>query len=129
MKYAELNRTEPKKLDKLSELVWVFRKRADKWETNEGELGRIVAAEMRIIIDAFANLKPSKAEGSSELAAPTLLSCDLAARMEAEAKQFELCARQHDIRRNYSAAAVAHRAQEILTRFAAEVKQDNDQAH
>jgi hypothetical protein len=65
------------------------------------------------------------AAAASELAAPTLLSCDLAARMEEEAQQFKSCSEIHDKRGNDSAAAVAWRAHEILARFAAEVKQDN----
>lgn len=45
--------------------------------------------------------------------------------MEAEAKQFGQCAAIHKARGNESAAAVALRAQEIITRFAVEVKQAN----
>ncbi len=66
-----------------------------------------------------------KTSPAETVSSERLLSCDLAARMEAEAEQFGQCAFHHGKAWNRSAESVALRAQEILIRFAAEVKQDN----
>ncbi len=49
----------------------------------------------------------------------------LAEDIKAEAQQFWQCAAIHEARGNESAAAVGRRAHEMLTRFAAAVKQAN----
>ena len=36
--------------------ISTFRKRAATWEANEGELGKIVASELRCVLDVFEEL-------------------------------------------------------------------------
>jgi len=60
------------------------------------------------------------------LAPSNCYPADLVAHIEDEAKQFFECALRHERLGNDSAAAVAYRAHTILTRIAAEMKQDRE---
>jgi len=47
----------------------MFRKRATKWEFDEGELGKIVAAEIRTVVDTFESILSAPNGPSSPTAA------------------------------------------------------------